>query len=54
MGGRLLRRWVAFPLKDERAIAERLDVVDSFFRDPDLRELLDEFPSDGRPGAYHQ
>lgn len=42
MGGRLLRRWVAFPLKDERAIAERLDVVDSFFRDPDLRELLDE------------
>ena len=42
MGGRLLRRWVAFPLKDERAITERLDVVDSFFRDPELRELLDD------------
>lgn len=40
MGGRLLRRWVAFPLKDERAINERLDMVDCFFREPDLRELL--------------
>ena len=40
MGGRLLRRWIAFPLKDERAINERLDMVDCFFREPDLREQL--------------
>lgn len=42
MGGRLLHRWVAFPLKDERAINERLDVVESFFRHPELREVLDD------------
>lgn len=42
MGGRLLRRWLLFPLKDERKINERLDVVDYFFREPDYRELLDE------------
>ena len=40
MGGRLLRRWISFPLKDERAINERLDGVDCLFREPDLRELL--------------
>ena len=40
MGGRLLRRWIAFPLKDERAINERLDGVDCLFREPDLREVL--------------
>src|SRR5690606_10532991 len=28
MGGRLLRRWLAFPLKDKIKIEERLDVVD--------------------------
>ena len=32
MGGRLLRRWVVFPLKDERPINELLDIVDYFFR----------------------
>lgn len=42
MGSRLLRRWLLFPLKDERKINERLDVVDYFFREPDYRELLDE------------
>ena len=42
MGGRLLRRWIAFPLKDERAINARLDVVECFFREPDLREALAE------------
>jgi DNA mismatch repair protein MutS len=40
MGGRLLRRWVVFPLKDEKPINERLDVVEYFFRDPQLRQLL--------------
>ncbi len=28
MGGRLLKRWLAFPLKDKKRIEERLDVVD--------------------------
>ena len=42
MGSRLLRRWVAFPLKDEKPINERLDVVDYFFRNPNFRELIDE------------
>ena len=28
MGGRLLKRWLAFPLKDKKQIEERLDVVD--------------------------
>ena len=42
MGGRLLRRWVVFPLKDVKPINERLDVVDYFFRQPEFRELVDE------------
>ena len=42
MGGRMLRRWVTFPLKDVRAITQRQDVVDCFFRHPDLRELVNE------------
>lgn len=40
MGSRLLRRWVAFPLKDSKAINERLDVVEHFFRCPDCREEI--------------
>jgi len=42
MGGRLLRRWMVFPLKDAKPINERLDVVDYFFREPDFREAIDE------------
>lgn len=42
MGGRLLRRWIVFPLKDERPVNERLDVVDYFFRKPDFRQCVDE------------
>jgi DNA mismatch repair protein MutS len=42
MGGRLLRRWMIFPLKEEKIINERLDVVDYFFREPDFRQLVDE------------
>ena len=42
MGGRLLRRWMIFPLKDKVAIESRLDVVDYFFREPSFRELVDE------------
>lgn len=42
MGGRMLRRWMVFPLKDEKPINERLDVVDYFFREPDFRECINE------------
>ena len=42
MGARLLRRWMLFPLKDVKAIDERLDVVEYFFRHPDFRALVEE------------
>lgn len=42
MGGRLLRRWMVFPLKDPRRIGQRLDVVEYFFKKPDFRSLIDE------------
>ncbi|MCB9018660.1 MAG: DNA mismatch repair protein MutS [Paludibacteraceae bacterium] len=42
MGARLLKRWIAFPLKDVKPINERLDIVDSFFRDLDLKDSLNE------------
>lgn len=41
MGSRLLRRWVVFPLKDVKPIEERLTVVEHFFREPDLKTLLE-------------
>lgn len=40
MGARLLRRWLLFPLKDVDAINARLDIVEYFFRDPDMRDEL--------------
>ena len=42
MGGRMLRRWMIFPLKDEKPINDRLDVVEYFYRHPDFRQLVDE------------
>ena len=42
MGGRMLRRWLVFPLKDEKPINERLDCVEYFFRQPDFRQCIDE------------
>ena len=41
MGSRMLRRWVVFPLKDEKPINERLDIVDYFFRHPDFRQCIE-------------
>lgn len=38
MGGRLLRRWLAFPLVDVAAIRERHDTVEEFFRSPSVKE----------------
>lgn len=42
MGSRMLRRWVLFPLKDIKPIEERQNVVEYFFKHPDVKELLDE------------
>ena len=42
MGARLMRRWLVFPLRDVKAIDNRLDVVDSFFREPELRSVVDD------------
>ena len=42
MGARLLKRWIVFPLKDEKPINERLNVVEYFFRQPDFKELIEE------------
>ena len=42
MGARMLKRWVVFPLKDEKPINERLDVVEFFFREPDFKDFIEE------------
>ena len=42
MGARLLKRWMVFPLKDEKPINDRLNVVEYFFRKPDFRELIED------------
>ncbi len=41
MGSRLLRRWVVFPLQEVEPINRRLSVVEHFFREPRLKELLE-------------
>lgn len=40
MGGRMLKRWLMFPLKDEKPIHERLDVVEYFFKELEFKELI--------------
>lgn len=40
MGARLMRRWVLFPLRDPQSIADRHEVVEYFFRDPQCRDAL--------------
>ncbi len=40
MGSRLLKRWVALPLKDINPINDRLEVVDCFFKDTSSRDLI--------------
>jgi DNA mismatch repair protein MutS len=42
MGSRLLRRWVALPLKDIQPINDRLDVVDFFISKSEEKEKLEE------------
>lgn len=42
MGARMLKRWTVFPLRDVVTIGKRLDVVETFFRKPDFRQVIDE------------
>jgi DNA mismatch repair protein MutS len=43
MGSRLLKRWIALPLKEINPINERLDVVEYFFRHTENKELLEDY-----------
>ena len=38
MGGRMMKKWMVLPLKDKVAIDHRLEVVDTFLANEDLRE----------------
>lgn len=40
MGARLLKRWMVMPLKDQKSIAERLDVVEYLYTHGELRDEL--------------
>lgn len=40
MGARLLKRWIVMPLKDRKSIQERLNVVDYFYQNRELRDEL--------------
>ncbi len=42
MGGRLLKRWIAMPIKDPAKINERLDVVERFTKEADLADAVRE------------
>lgn len=42
MGGRLLKRWMVLPLKDEKPIQERLDAVQYFFNNEDTVYEIEE------------
>lgn len=42
MGGRMLRRWIVFPLRNNTKINDRLDVVDYFFRSPEFKHTLED------------
>ncbi|MBE8720002.1 DNA mismatch repair protein MutS [Sphingobacterium pedocola] len=40
MGARLLKRWIVMPLKDKKSIQERLNVVEYFHQNKELRDEL--------------
>jgi DNA mismatch repair protein MutS len=42
MGSRLLKRWLALPLKEIEPVNDRLDVVEFFLKHPDAKENLEE------------
>ncbi|SMO65718.1 DNA mismatch repair protein MutS [Saccharicrinis carchari] len=43
MGSRMLKRWVALPLKEVKLIEDRLEAVECFFKQPDLKEDLEDY-----------
>ncbi len=48
MGARMMHRWLIFPLREVKAIENRQDGVEHFFRHPDFRELCEmELPKIG-------
>lgn len=40
MGARMMKRWIAFPLKDVQPVQERLGVVEYFFKHPEIKDAL--------------
>lgn len=46
MGARMMRRWITFPLKNVKAISNRLEVVDRFIELPELKDQLDQHVSE--------
>ena len=42
MGARMLKRWIVFPLKEVKPIEDRLNVVEYFFKNPEMKEMLDQ------------
>ena len=45
MGGRMIHRWLSFPLKNIKDISRRQDVVDYLFRYPDFRDRVFDYLS---------
>jgi DNA mismatch repair protein MutS len=43
MGSRMLKRWLALPLKEVKLIEDRLTAVEYFFKDPDFKEQLEDY-----------
>ncbi|MCD8287340.1 MAG: DNA mismatch repair protein MutS, partial [Porphyromonadaceae bacterium] len=40
MGARLLKRWITFPLKEVASICTRQEIVEFFFRHPEVKEQI--------------
>ena len=40
MGSRMLKRWLAFPLKNKTQIEQRHEIVDYFFKNPNLQQNI--------------
>ena len=42
MGGRMMRNWIQFPLKDIKTIEGRQNIVEYYFRNPEFRDIVRE------------
>ena len=40
MGSRMLKRWLVFPLKEQKAIEQRLNVVEHIYNSEDFEQVL--------------